>query len=340
MTLPLSPQRAAYIAAQAEAVHRNLRFLEHVVTGPIGLTTDLKSMREAFPIAGALDERDRSAFHDLSPTGRLTREAGLSAQSVVSATLSLIEKLSGEADVAVGAEWQGRAIKILERIAARLGADLRHDTARSMAGLYVIVDPEYTNGRTAVQVASAAVRGGAVAVQYRDKRSDKGELLATSREIAAVCQRSGAVFIVNDDADVAVLSSADGLHCGQKDLPVREARRVLAPHQVIGKSNAPVQEALDAEAEGADYVAVGAMFDTATKLNTRPAGLDTLREVKRSVMVPVIAIGGINASNIASVVEAGADGVCVASAVTKAEDPEAAARLLTGLLTTAAARRK
>ncbi len=326
--MSLAPQRVAYSAANADAVHRNLRFLEHVVTGPIGLITDLKSLREAMSAPGAQDDRDRIAFQDISPSARSSRETGIAAQSVAIQSLALLSKLGADGDAAVSGEWRARALKVLGRVADRLGADLRRETARSIAGVYVIVDPEHTNGRPVTRVAEAAIRGGAAALQYRDKKNDKGTLLGNAKEIAGMCRKAGVVFVVNDDADIARLTEADGLHCGQKDLPVREARWVLAPQQVIGKSNATVKEALDAEAEGADYIAVGAMFATSTKADTRPAGLETLRHVKRSVAAPVVAIGGITLENIAQVVEAGADAVCVASAVSKADDPEASTRQL------------
>ena len=133
---------------------------------------------------------------------------------------------------------------------------------------------------------------------------------------------------MNDYADVARIVDADGLHVGQNDLPVAAARQVLAPHQVVGTSNALVQEALDSEAATADYIAVGSIFPTTTKQDTRPAGIETLAEVKRSVGVPVVAIGGINHDNASSVAAAGADAICVATAVTTAGDPERATRTL------------
>jgi thiamine-phosphate pyrophosphorylase len=323
----MTPQRAAFLAAQVEAVHRNLRLLEHVVTGPIGLTTDLKSLREAVPSAAAMEDRERQAFQDFPP-GRTPREAGIAAQRLINGTLDLIASTALNGSDPLSADWRYRAARVLQRVAERLGADARRDTASSMAGVYVIVDPEHTNGRPVIAVAEAALRGGAAAVQYRDKRSEKGAVLATARQLAAACSKAKAVLIINDHADIAVLAGAGGLHVGQKDIPVREARRVLSPGQVIGKSNALVQEALEAEAEGADYIAVGAIFETATKANTRPAGLETLRQVKRSVAVPVVAIGGINEGNAAQVAEAGADVACVATAVTRADDPESAARRL------------
>lgn len=336
--MPATPQRASYIAAQVEAIHRNLRLLEHIVTGPIGLTTDLLSLRQAAPASATAEERERTAFQDISGPGRNPRQAGLEAHGLIVRTMALLAKTAPDGTDPLSADWRYRASKVLDRIAERLGSDIRRDTAAAMAGVYVIVDPEHTNGRPALQIAAAALKGGATAIQYRDKKSEKGAILAASREMAALGKKAGAVFIVNDHADIAVLAGADGLHVGQKDIPVRESRKVVQAHQIIGKSNALVQEALEAEAEGADYVAVGAMFETATKSNTRPAGIETLRQVKRSVLAPVIAIGGINISNVAQVAEAGADAVCVASAVTKADDPEAAARRLVEMFN--AARKK
>ncbi len=323
-----SPQRSHYHEAQAQAVHRNLRFLEAVVTSPIGLTTDLRSLREAMPVSGADEERDRQAFHDLTSAGKHPRQAAMTAGRIVIDTLDLLDQVAAHGEHPLPGEWRSCASKVLDRVLERLGADVRRETAQAMAGIYVIVDPEHTNHRSAEQIAEAAIKGGAAAIQLRDKQADKGPLLKAARSVMALCESHGVVFLVNDHADVARLANSDGLHVGQNDLPVREARRVLSPHQVVGTSNALVQEALDSEAATADYIAVGAIFPTSTKGNTRPAGLETLRQVRRSVATPLIAIGGINQGNVAEVAEAGADAACVATAVTMAEDPEEATRQL------------
>ena len=139
------------------------------------------------------------------------------------------------------------------------------------------------------------------------------------------------MFIVNDSAAITRLAGVDGLHVGQTDLSVSDARRILRPGQLVGRSNATVQEAYESEAQAADYVAVGAIYPTDTKQDTRPAGLETLSQVKRSVAIPVIAIGGIKPHNAAAVFEAGADAICVTTAVTEAADPEAAAREFVGI---------
>ena len=323
-----SAQRDAYTAAQVAAIHRNLRFLEAVVTSPIGLTTDLKSLREAMPMDAAAEERERSAYLDLTARGQDPRLQGLAAARLTSETIDLLDHVAPSGENPITADWAGRANKVLDRARERMGVDLRRETAQAMAGIYVIVDPEQTNGRPVTEVAEAALAGGATAIQLRDKVGDKRALLETARSIKRMCEGTGSVFIVNDHADVARLADADGLHVGQKDLPVGEARRVLGEQQLVGTSNALLQEALDSEAQLADYVAVGAIFPTSTKENTRPAGLETLKQVKRAVATPVVAIGGINHDNVAQVAEAGADIACVATAVTLADDPESATRRL------------
>ncbi|NQW18586.1 MAG: thiamine phosphate synthase [Chloroflexi bacterium] len=328
-----SAQRRAYIAAQIESIHHNLRFLEAVVTQPIGLTTDLKTLRESVLAIGAREERDRQAFSDVIERGKNPQPAGLIAAEVVSSTLQLLEILTPEVTEGLHAPWVEGAVKVLERIGLRLGEDVRRRHAENLrGGLYVIVDPEHTNGRSTVEVAQAAIDGGAAAVQLRDKVSDKAVLISDARQIADICAAKNRIFIANDDADVAQLSNATGLHVGQKDMSIADARSILSSAQLIGQSNATFEEAIASESDSADYVAVGAIYNTATKSNTRPAGLDTLRRASEVVRVPVVAIGGINKENIGAVLEAGADSVCVVTAVTMASDPKAAAAQLADMI--------
>ena len=199
--------------------------------------------------------------------------------------------------------------------------------ARS-AGCTVIVDAHAAGDRDLADLTQAVLRGGARVIQLRDKLHDKGDVLPVARRIRDLCDRHDAIFIVNDHADLAVACDAHGLHLGQHDLPVAEARAILKSHQIIGRSNALVEEAAESESQGVDYLAVGATFPTDTKERTRPAGLGTLSAVKAMAGVPVVAIGGINLDNISQVARAGADAACVISAVVGAPDPEAAARRL------------
>ncbi len=323
-----SAQRNDYLQAQVEAIHRNLRFLEVVATSPIGLTTDLKSLREAIPVAAATEERDRQAFIDVTGRGKDPRNTGLIAVDDVRQAIQLVQSLTPEGEEVLSGDWIDRATKVLDRITDRVGSDIRQAIAASFDGIYVIVDADHTDSRPVVEVADAALSGGACAIQLRDKAGERRMTLETAGQIQEMCTKAGAVFIVNDWVDIAAINGSDGVHLGQKDIPIDKARELLNAGQIVGTSNALQQEALDSESDGADYIAVGAMFATDTKQDTRPAGVETLRQVKSSVGVPVIAIGGINSDNIGQIADAGADSACVATAVTKSADPEAATRQL------------
>jgi thiamine-phosphate pyrophosphorylase len=179
-----------------------------------------------------------------------------------------------------------------------------------------------------LEIARQAVEGGASLLQLRDKVSEKGVQLPLAQALASLCREADLPFIVNDHADLALAVAADGLHVGQKDLPVAVVRRLLGPELIVGASTNNVDEARRAQGDGADYVSVGRLFETGSKNDTRPATTDTIREVKASVSVPVCAIGGINEASMAEVIAAGADMVAVISAVCAAPDPREAARKL------------
>jgi thiamine-phosphate pyrophosphorylase len=197
-----------------------------------------------------------------------------------------------------------------------------------LRGLYVVLDPQVAGERDLRQVAAAALKGGAKLLQLRDKLSEKGRQLPLALALAAMCRDAGALFLVNDHADLALAAGAHGVHLGQQDLPVDAVRTFVPSDFIIGCSTNNPEEARQAEAARADYVSVGRLFPTGSKLNTRPATLDTLRAVRAAVSLPICAIGGINESNIDSVVAAGADMAAVIAAVVAAPDPEAAARRL------------
>ena len=220
------------------------------------------------------------------------------------------------------------ALDGLEQLAGR---DIRQRLTDRTYGLYVIIDPEVTAGRDPSEVARGALEGGARMLQLRDKTSEKGQTLPLARKLKVLCAEYNALLIVNDHADLAALLESDGLHVGQGDLPVSEARRVLKPQQIIGRSNHLLKEVLDSETQGADHVALGAIYPTTTKasiIDRAPTGTEAIRVVKEAVNVPVVAIGGINVENAGAVVAAGADAICVTSAVGLALNPEEAARSL------------
>ena len=196
--------------------------------------------------------------------------------------------------------------------------------------LYVIIDPDACSGRDPLIVARLALEGGASMIQWRDKRREKGAQLAEARALGELCKAHGALYVVNDHVDLALAVAADGVHVGQGDLPVDVVRGLVPDSFVVGASTNNVDEARAAEAAGASYIAVGSMFQTASKEpdRTRAATPERLREVKAAVGVPVVGIGGIDASNISELLAAGADAVAVISAVCSAEDPKAAAAAL------------
>jgi thiamine-phosphate pyrophosphorylase len=196
-------------------------------------------------------------------------------------------------------------------------------------GLYVITDDAVAPGRSHVEIARAALDGGARLIQLRDKRRDAGELLSIACEIRDLCEAAGALFVVNDRADLALAACAHGVHLGQTDLPITEARRILGPDRLIGVSVESPQQAEAAEAAGADYLGVGAIYGSASKDDAGEAvGLEHLSRIRGISRLPIVAIGGITLERVPEVRSAGADCIAVISAVAGAEDPGAAAKLL------------
>lgn len=199
--------------------------------------------------------------------------------------------------------------------------------SRWQRGLYVIIDPALTQGRSEEEIARQAIAGGAVLIQLRDKERPKGAQLEAALRMREVCAGAGVPLIINDHVDLALAVEAEGVHVGQKDLPLVVVRR-LFPRGIVGNSTNNVEEALRAQTEGASYVSVGRLFPTGSKLDTRPATPDTIRAVKQAVNLPVSAIGGINEDNIDAVLEAGADLIAVIGAVVAAPDVQEAAQRL------------
>ena len=203
---------------------------------------------------------------------------------------------------------------------------LRRDKTGRLSGLYAIVDSDALGRRRHIEVTEELIRGGAKIIQFRDKSRDKSERLAITQGLRELCSKHGALFIVNDYIGLALATDADGLHLGQKDLPVSVARKILPIDKIIGCSVNTVDQAKAAEAEGADYLAVGSIYPTSSKEGAVVVGLEGLRQVKQAVSLPLVAIGGINKENAAEVLAAGAEAVAVISAIVKAKDMKEATR--------------
>ena len=195
--------------------------------------------------------------------------------------------------------------------------------------LYVITDEAIAGGLTHAEIARRAITGGADVIQLRDKACGCRELYRIGRVLRTITMKTGTLFIVNDRLDVALACGADGVHLGQDDMRVGVARQIAPPGFIIGISVGTVDEAVRAEQEGADYIAVSPVFSTSSKNDAGPGrGLDVVREIRRSVSVPVIAIGGINLDNVREVIAAGANGVAVISVVVGSRNIIATAREL------------
>ena len=195
--------------------------------------------------------------------------------------------------------------------------------------LYLVTDRGLSRGRPTPEIVRAAVRGGVTCVQLREKKCSTREFIAEALAVRDFLKWRGVPLIINDRVDVALAVGADGVHLGQGDLPLAEARAILGESKLIGISAESLRDAVAAENAGADYLGVSPIFATPTKTDTAaPLGLEGLRAIRRQVKLPLVAIGGLNAGNAAAVIGGGADGVAVVSAIVAADDPGLAAREL------------
>ncbi len=195
--------------------------------------------------------------------------------------------------------------------------------------LYLVTDPVLCGPRGVIETCRSALEAGVETVQLRDKTASTAELLETAKTLLEMCREHDALFIVNDRVDVAMAVGSHGVHLGRDDMPVAVARKLLGPDAVIGASTRTPDEAIEACRDGADYLAANLVYPTTTKTNLGPPlGPGEVARLKEATPLPLVAIGGINPSNAGEVMNAGADGVAVVSAVMAADDVKAAVREL------------
>lgn len=194
--------------------------------------------------------------------------------------------------------------------------------------LYAVTDSMWLNGRTLPEVVGEALEGGATFMQIREKDLPHEEFVKLAGEVKNVTDRYHVPYVVNDEVEIAKLINADGVHIGQSDEELTKAREILGPDKIIGVSAQTVEQALEAEKNGADYLGVGSVFSTSTKLDADDVSLETLRAICNAVSIPVVAIGGIHAGNILDLKGTGVDGIAVVSAIFAAEDIRAATKKL------------
>lgn len=194
-------------------------------------------------------------------------------------------------------------------------------------GLYLVTDTRIQNRYSHVELARKTVPEGLHMIQLRDKIMPAGPLLETAVEIAQICRDYNCLFIVNDRVDIALAAGSDGVHLGQEDLPIGQARRILGPDKIIGGTASNLEEVTEVVEAGADYVGFGHIYETGTKKKDYPPrGVDGLRKIAEAVRLPVTAIGGIDENNMKDVLHAGAAAVAVSSAICNAEKPDEVVR--------------
>ena len=337
------------IDANLNRVAEGLRVIEDVARLGLNdsrLSAELKAIRHNLVETAPDFHRDLLWTRDASgDVGRDTRIAGQSSsrdlEGVVVAnsrrsqeSLRVLEELAKTPGVANKLDSEKckqarfRVYAIEQQLLALL---LRTNQTSRIRGLYVIVDGEWLKGRLHADVTRKAILGGARVIQLREKTMGKKRLLSLARDLKQICSEADVLFVVNDYLDVALDCEADGLHVGQDDLPVDVARRLLKPNQILGCSASTIEEARAAQAAGADHIGVGSIYATSTK-DARVVGPAMIADIRQAVSVPLVAIGGINKSNLSTVLDAGADAAAVITAVSAAPDPAAAARELVKII--------
>ncbi|MBQ2920413.1 MAG: thiamine phosphate synthase [Oscillospiraceae bacterium] len=190
--------------------------------------------------------------------------------------------------------------------------------------LYFITDSTGFSEEEFLRRIEAALRGGVTLLQLREKDKTTREYLELARKVHVLTKRYGVPLIIDDRLDIAMAIGAEGVHLGQSDLPIDLARKILGPDKIIGATAKTVPQALEAYQQGADYLGVGAIYPTTTKVKTVLTSTDTLRDICAAVPIPVNAIGGLNRDNIDVLSGIPIAGICVVSAIMKAEDPQQA----------------
>lgn len=194
--------------------------------------------------------------------------------------------------------------------------------------LYAVTDRSWLNGKTLYEQVESAIKGGVTFLQLREKQLDYDSFVQEAESIKKLCHENNIPFVINDNIDVALKVGADGVHIGQDDMHLKDARRLLGNDKIIGVSAHSVEEALSAEKNGADYLGVGAVFQTNSKSNVSNMTFENLKAICNAVSIPVVAIGGINSTNVEKLKGSGIDGVAVISAVFAQKDITTATKQL------------
>lgn len=197
--------------------------------------------------------------------------------------------------------------------------------------LYAVTDRKWTGKQTLFEQVESALKGGVTCVQLREKNLDELTFLAEANKIKILCEQYHVPFIINDNVKIAIECKANGIHVGQSDMKIKDVRDLVGNDMMIGVSVHTLEQAITAESEGADYLGVGSVFPTTTKLDAHDVSYDVLKEICDSVHIPVVAIGGINKSNIKKLSGTNVNGVALVSAIFGADDIEEECKILRNL---------
>jgi thiamine-phosphate pyrophosphorylase len=337
-----SRQTLHIIDANLNRIGESLRLLEdtaRLLLNDAALTKKLKAMRHELSTTEPATKKEllqaRDSRGDVGmdiEVRQQTKERELPATVIANATraqqaLRVIEELAKNPGIELDSNRFKKARFVLYDIEKDLVSRImRRDKRERLSGLYAVIDTQFLGSRRYDQVAAQVLEGGVKIIQLRDKTMSKKELLPVAQKLKKLCAQNDALFIVNDYLDIALAADADGLHLGQDDLPLKAARRWLPIDKIIGCSVADVPQAVAAEADGADYIAVGAIYPTQSREETEVVGLEMVKAVRQQTSLPLVAIGGINPENMEAVLAAGADCVAMISAIMQAESPKEATR--------------
>lgn len=186
--------------------------------------------------------------------------------------------------------------------------------------LYAVTDRSWLNGKTLAGEVEEAIIGGATFIQLREKNLDSDDFLSEATEIRKICNKYKVPFVIDDNVEIAIKSGADGVHLGQNDMNISQARTLLGKNKIIGATARTSEQAVRAEQEGADYIGSGAVFATSTKSDTVPLSYENLCKICHSVSIPVVAIGGINTGNVKYLTGSGISGIAVVSGIFKSDN--------------------
>ena len=194
--------------------------------------------------------------------------------------------------------------------------------------VYGVTDASWTGRFTLLEQVEQALKGGVTCIQFRDKQLENNAFLREAKKMKVLCEKYHVPLIINDHVDIAVRCGADGVHVGQKDMEAKEVRKLVGEKMIIGVSARTVEQAIQAEQAGADYLSVGAVFGTSTKMDAEKISLERLKEICQAVTIPVVAIGGVQKDNFPELAGTGVAGAALVSAIFSAQDIEEECRNL------------